>query len=91
MNETTITKGEILAVFPNVAQTIADALGCELEKVKLESSLIDDLRAESIDFVDIVYRLQRHEYPARKNRRGRSRQRIREGIRKGGRRFRRGR
>ena len=60
MNETTITKDEILAVFPNVAQTVADAIGCELEKVKLESSLIDDLGAESIDFVDIIYRLQRH-------------------------------
>jgi acyl carrier protein len=60
MNETTITRDEILALFPNVAQTVADAIGCELEKVKLESSLIDDLGAESIDFVDIIYRLQRH-------------------------------
>jgi len=54
-----ITKDEILAIFPQVAQTTADAIGCELEKVKLESSLIDDLGAESIDFVDIVFRLQR--------------------------------
>ena len=60
MNETTITRDEILALFPNVAQTVADAIGCELEKVKLESSLIDDLGAESIDFVDILFRLQRH-------------------------------
>lgn len=60
MNETNITRDEILAVFPNVAQTVADAIGCEPEKVKLESSLIDDLGAESIDFVDIIYRLQRH-------------------------------
>ena len=60
MNETMITRDEILAVFPNVAQTVADAIGCELEKVKLESSLIDDLGAESIDFVDILFRLQRH-------------------------------
>jgi acyl carrier protein len=60
MNETTITKDEILAVFPNVAQTVADAIGCEPQKVKLESSLIDNLGAESIDFVDIIYRLQRH-------------------------------
>jgi acyl carrier protein len=60
MNETTITRDDILAVFPNVAQTVADAIGCELEKVKLESSLIDDLAAESIDFVDILFRLQRH-------------------------------
>ena len=60
MNETIITRDEILAVFPNVAQTVADAIGCELEKVKLDSSLIDDLGAESIDFVDILFRLQRH-------------------------------
>jgi acyl carrier protein len=59
MNQTTITKDEILAVYPQVAQTIADAIGCDVEKVKPESSLIDDLGAESIDFVDIVYRLQR--------------------------------
>jgi len=59
MKNTDITKDEILAVFPQVAQTVAAAIGCELEKVKLESSLIDDLGAESIDFVDIVFRLQR--------------------------------
>lgn len=59
MKNTNITKDEILAVFPQVAQTVAAAIGCELEKVKLESSLIDDLGAESIDFVDIVFRLQR--------------------------------
>src|SRR6516162_1351732 len=60
MKNTTITRDEILAVFPHVAHTVADAIGCELEKVKLESSLIDDLGAESIDFVDILFRLQRH-------------------------------
>ena len=59
MKNTNITKDEILTVFPQVAQTVAAAIGCELEKVKLESSLIDDLGAESIDFVDIVFRLQR--------------------------------
>jgi len=59
MNNIDITKDEILAVFPKVAETVADAIGCEVEKVKLESSLIDDLGAESIDFVDILFRLQR--------------------------------
>jgi len=59
MKNNHITKDEVLAVFPQVAQTVAAAIGCELEKVKLESSLIDDLGAESIDFVDIVFRLQR--------------------------------
>lgn len=59
MNDTNITQAEILAVFPKVAETVADAIGREAEKVKLDSSLIEDLGAESIDFVDIVFRLQR--------------------------------
>src|SRR6185369_12013482 len=54
-----ITKEEIMAVFPKVAATMADALGCDVEKVKLDASLIDDLSAESIDFLDIVFRLER--------------------------------
>ena len=56
---TNITKEEIAAIFPKVAATMADALGCDLEKVKLEASLINDLGAESIDFLDIVFRLER--------------------------------
>ena len=59
MNETTITKDQVAALFPDVAQIVADAIGCEVEKVKPGSSLINDLGAESIDFVDIVFRLQR--------------------------------
>jgi acyl carrier protein len=54
-----ITKDEILAVYPKVAQTMADALGCEVEEVKLDVSLIEDLVAESIDFLDIIFRLER--------------------------------
>jgi acyl carrier protein len=53
------TKEEIQAVFPKVAATMADALGCDVEKVRLDASLIDDLGAESIDFLDIVFRLER--------------------------------
>ena len=53
------TQEEIMAVFPKVAAAMADALGCDLEKVKLDASLIDDLGAESIDFLDIVFRLER--------------------------------
>jgi acyl carrier protein len=59
MSNTNITKEEIMAVFPKLAETMADALGCDLERVKLEASLIDDLGAESIDFLDIVFRLER--------------------------------
>src|ERR1041385_5352657 len=54
-----ITKEEIAAIYPKVADIMADALGCDVEKVKLEASLIDDLGAESIDFLDIVFRLER--------------------------------
>jgi acyl carrier protein len=56
---TSITNEEIAAIFPKVAATMADALGCEVEEVKPQASLIDDLGAESIDFLDIVFRLER--------------------------------
>lgn len=59
MMNTTIMPDEVAAVFPKIAEIIADALPCDLEKVKLQSSLIDDLGAQSIDFLDIVFRLER--------------------------------
>ncbi|MDF1658938.1 MAG: acyl carrier protein [Verrucomicrobiales bacterium] len=54
-----ITKEEIDAIYPQVAEIIADALGCDEDEVKPDSSLINDLDAESIDFLDIVFRLER--------------------------------
>ncbi len=48
-----------MAVYPKIAEIIAAALPCEVERVKLEASLIDDLGAQSIDFLDIVFRLER--------------------------------
>ena len=59
MSNKDITKEEIQTVFPKVAETMADALGCDLEQIKPDASLIDDLKAESIDFLDIVFRLER--------------------------------
>ena len=59
MSNDNITKDEIMGVYPKVAEVIADALACDKEKVKPESSLIEDLGAESIDFLDIVFRLER--------------------------------
>ena len=56
---TPITKEEINTVFPTVAETMADALGCDLEDIKLDVSLIEGLDAESIDFLDMVFRLER--------------------------------
>ncbi len=54
-----ISQQDVDAVFPKVADTIADALGCDLEEVKRDASLINDLGAESIDFLDLVFRLER--------------------------------
>lgn len=59
MTQAEITKEEIMAVYPTVAATIADALGCDVEDVKLDVSLIEGLDAESIDFLDLVFRLER--------------------------------
>jgi acyl carrier protein len=53
------SKEEIATVYPKVADTLADALGCDVADVKLDASLIDDLQAESIDFLDLVFRLER--------------------------------
>ena len=53
---TEISKEEILAVYPKVAETMADALGCDVEDVKLDVSLIEGLDAESIDFLDMPAR-----------------------------------
>jgi len=50
---------DVQRVFPQVAATIADALGRDVEEVQLDRSLIEDLGAESIDFLDIVFRLER--------------------------------
>ena len=54
-----ISQAEVDAVYPTVAKTIADALGCELDEVRPDASLINDLGAESIDFLDLVFRLER--------------------------------
>ena len=54
-----ITQAEVDKIYPTVAKTIADALGCDADEVKADASLIDDLGAESIDFLDLVFRLER--------------------------------
>lgn len=59
MTTQAISAEEVDAVYPKVAQIIADALGCELDEVKPTASLIEDLDAESIDFLDLVFRLER--------------------------------
>lgn len=59
MTDTHITQEEIAAVFPKVAGIIAAALPCDLERVHPQTSLIDDLGAQSVDFLDVVFRLER--------------------------------
>jgi hypothetical protein len=49
MAQIEVTKEEIMAVYPKVAETMADALGCDVDQVKLDVSLIEGLDAESID------------------------------------------
>jgi acyl carrier protein len=54
-----VTKDEIAAIYPKVAAIVSDALGRDSAEVKPDASLISDLGAESIDFLDIVFRLER--------------------------------
>ena len=46
-------------VFEKVQSALVDALGVDEEEVTPESTLVGDLGAESIDFLDIVFRLEK--------------------------------
>src|SRR3990167_1824566 len=46
-------------IIKNVKTIIAQALKVDEKKIELHSSLIKDLGAESIDFLDIVFRLEK--------------------------------
>ena len=46
-------------LFTKVQQTLAGALGVDESDIKPEASLKRDLGAESIDFIDIVFRLEK--------------------------------
>ena len=52
----TATKEEI---FSKVQEALVDALGVEDDEVTPEATLQGDLDAESIDFLDIVFRLEK--------------------------------
>ncbi len=47
-------------VFEKVRETLVDALGVDDDEIQPESTLIGDLGAESIDFLDIVFRLEKN-------------------------------
>jgi acyl carrier protein len=47
-------------VFEKVRDTLVDALGVDEDEVTPEATLIGDLGAESIDFLDIVFRLEKN-------------------------------
>ena len=46
-------------VFEQVRDVLVDALGVDEEEVKGSATLMGDLGAESIDFLDIVFRLEK--------------------------------
>lgn len=47
-------------IFEKVQETLVDALGVEDDEVTREATLVEDLGAESIDFLDIVFRLEKN-------------------------------
>lgn len=46
-------------IFQKVQETLVDALGVDEDEVSENSTLTGDLGAESIDFLDIVFRLEK--------------------------------
>ena len=46
-------------IFGKVQEVMVDALGVDDDEVKAEATLMGDLGAESIDFLDIVFRLEK--------------------------------
>lgn len=46
-------------VFEKVREALVDALGVDDEDVTPEATMVGDLGAESIDFLDIVFRLEK--------------------------------
>ena len=46
-------------VFQKVQEVLIDALGVDDDEVTAEATLMGDLGAESIDFLDIVFRLEK--------------------------------
>ncbi|MCX6116236.1 MAG: phosphopantetheine-binding protein [Proteobacteria bacterium] len=45
--------------FEKIQEIVSEALYCDIEQVKRDANLMNDLGAESIDFLDIVFRLEK--------------------------------
>lgn len=54
-----LTGDEVQRTAQRVRETVAEALARNLDEVKLESILMEELGAESLDFLDIVFKLER--------------------------------
>ncbi|NMC21777.1 MAG: acyl carrier protein, partial [Thermogutta sp.] len=46
-------------IFEKVREVLVDALAVEEDEVRPDSTLVGDLGAESIDFLDIVFKLEK--------------------------------
>jgi acyl carrier protein len=47
------------AVYARVVEEFCEALGLDEDEIEPDSTVIDDLGAESLDFLDIAFRLER--------------------------------
>jgi len=47
------------SIYPKVREIIADVLAFDESEIERDGSLVDDYSAESIDFLDLVYQLER--------------------------------
>ena len=57
MPETAVMTSE--EIFERLRDVLEEALGVDDDEITLEASLTGDLEAESIDFLDIVFRLEK--------------------------------
>ncbi len=57
MPETAVMTSE--EIFNHLRDVLEEALGVDDDEITLEASLTGDLEAESIDFLDIVFRLEK--------------------------------
>ena len=57
MPETAVMTSE--EIFDRLRDVLEEALGVDDDEITLEASLTGDLEAESIDFLDIVFRLEK--------------------------------